>query len=66
MFATERDASKTALVALVERLRSRGYALLDTQMVTEHMVQFGARTIPQEEYLRRLQVALDLDCCFGG
>jgi leucyl/phenylalanyl-tRNA--protein transferase len=58
MFAREADASKVALVALVDRLRAGGYVLLDTQMVTEHMVQFGARTIPLHDYLARLEAAL--------
>ena len=42
MFHRETDASKVALVALVERLRARGYVLLDTQWVTPHLEQFGA------------------------
>src|SRR5262249_47917496 len=46
MFHRETDASKVALVALVERLQSRGYTLLDTQWVTPHLVQFGAIEIP--------------------
>ena len=37
MFHRETDASKVALVALVERLRSRGFLLLDTQWVTPHL-----------------------------
>ncbi len=64
MFARATDASKVALVALVERLRARGYALLDTQMVTSHMEQFGATTIPLHEYLERLEDALRLHCTF--
>ena len=47
MFHRETDASKVALVALVERLRGRGYLLLDTQWVTEHLEQFGAIEIPR-------------------
>ena len=42
MFHRVTDASKVALVALVERMRSRGYRLLDTQWTTEHLRQFGA------------------------
>ena len=48
MFHRETDASKVALVALVERLRARGYALLDTQWVTPHLEQFGAVEIPRD------------------
>jgi len=64
MFYRERDASKVALIALVERLRSRGYLLLDTQWVTPHLEQFGAVEIPRAEYLRRLEKSLGLDCRF--
>ena len=53
MFHRETDASKVALVALVERLRARGYVLLDTQWVTPHLEQFGAIEIPRADYLRR-------------
>src|SRR5690349_3126199 len=60
MFHRVTDASKVALVALVERLRSRGFALLDTQWTTEHLEQFGAIDISREDYLRRLDVALRL------
>jgi leucyl/phenylalanyl-tRNA---protein transferase len=64
MFHRVTDASKVALVALVERLRSRGFALLDTQWQTPHLKQFGTFEIPQREYLRRLERALKLDCEF--
>lgn len=64
MFHRETDASKVALVALVERLRSRGYVLLDTQWVTEHLEQFGAVEIRREDYLKRLEAALAVDATF--
>jgi leucyl/phenylalanyl-tRNA--protein transferase len=64
MFHRETDASKVALVALVERLRARGYMLLDTQWVTPHLEQFGAVEIPRKDYLRRLEESLRLDCTF--
>jgi leucyl/phenylalanyl-tRNA--protein transferase len=64
MFHRETDASKVALIALVERLRGRGYALLDTQWVTPHLEQFGAVEIPREDYLQRLEQSLRLDCTF--
>ena len=65
MFHRETDASKVALVALVERLRARGYVLLDTQWVTPHLAQFGAVEIPRAQYLRRLERSLQLDCVFA-
>jgi leucyl/phenylalanyl-tRNA--protein transferase len=58
MFHHATDASKVALVALVERLRERGYVLLDTQWMTEHLTQFGAVEIPRRRYLRLLDAAL--------
>ena len=64
MFHVETDASKVCLVALVERLRERGYALLDTQFTTEHLMKFGAHEIPREEYERRLEAAMELRCSF--
>ena len=64
MFHHVTDASKVALAALVERLRSRGFALLDTQWTTEHLEQFGAVEIPRGRYLRLLARALELDCSF--
>jgi leucyl/phenylalanyl-tRNA--protein transferase len=58
MFHTETDASKVALVALVERLRANGFTLLDTQWITPHLEQFGAIEIPKAEYLERLAQAI--------
>jgi leucyl/phenylalanyl-tRNA---protein transferase len=66
MFHTATDASKVALVALVDRLVAGGYALLDTQWVTPHLAQFGAIEITRDEYLRRLAIALDRDGTFAG
>jgi leucyl/phenylalanyl-tRNA--protein transferase len=60
MFHRVADASKVALTLLVERLRSRGFALLDVQMVTAHTAKCGAVEIPRREYLGRLQCALAL------
>jgi leucyl/phenylalanyl-tRNA--protein transferase len=64
MFHHVTDASKAALAALVDRLRVRGFALLDTQWTTEHLEQFGAIEIPRAQYLRMLAQALELDCSF--
>jgi len=58
MFHTETDASKVALVVLVERMRDRGFSLLDIQWVTPHLERFGAVEIPREEYLIRLSDAV--------
>lgn len=66
MFSREADASKVALVHLVARLTAAGYALLDTQFVTEHLSRFGAVEIPRPEYRRRLAHALALRPNFFG
>ena len=64
MFHHETNASKVAFVALIERLRARGFTLLDTQWVTPHLEQFGAIEISRNEYLKRLQASLRLNCEF--
>ena len=64
MFHRVTDASKVALSALVERLRARGFALLDTQWVTGHLAQFGAIEMPRRRYLRMLDEALKVDATF--
>jgi leucyl/phenylalanyl-tRNA---protein transferase len=64
MFHRVTDASKIALIALVERLNARGYVLLDTQWVTPHLEQFGALEVPRDDYLRLLDQALKRDCSF--
>ncbi len=58
MFHRATDASKVALVKLVERLTARGYTLLDVQIVNDHTRQFGVIEIPRTEYLARLRVAV--------
>jgi leucyl/phenylalanyl-tRNA--protein transferase len=64
MFHRVTDASKVALVALVERLSARGFLLLDTQWTTPHLEQFGAIEVPRKEYLRRLKDALRVNVEF--
>jgi len=66
MFYRVADASKVAFVRLVERLRERGFVLLDVQFVTEHLRRFGAIEIPRIEYERRLQEAIMRPCSFGA
>ena len=65
MFHRRTDASKVALVHLVERLRSRGYELLDTQATTPHLRRFGCLEIAAEEYLVLLRKAMQKQCVFG-
>ena len=59
MFHRERDASKVALVALCRRLAAAGYALLDCQVETDHLLRMGARSIPRERFLADLARAVD-------
>ena len=58
MFHRSRDASKTALVHLVARLRAGGYRLLDAQFVTPHLATLGAVEISRAQYRLRLEDAL--------
>ena len=66
MFHRVTDASKIALVALVQRLRSRRFALLDTQWLTPHLQQFGGIEISRNHYLRLLRSAVELPRKFSG
>ncbi len=65
MFHHVTDASKVVLAALVERLRARGYSLLDVQWVTPHLEQFGAIEVPRDRYLELLEESLKRDCRFA-
>lgn len=65
MFHRVRDASKVALVALVERMRERDMPLLDVQWPTPHLTRFGAANVPRVEYLRRLAAALRIETRFA-
>lgn len=64
MFSTMTDASKAALVHLVERLRERQYSLLDTQFVTPHLATLGCIEIPKAKYNDMLHTALQQKCTF--
>ena len=57
MFHRKRDASKVALMALVDLMRESGMTLLDVQWCTEHLASLGAIAIPREDYLARLSDA---------
>jgi leucyl/phenylalanyl-tRNA--protein transferase len=58
MFSRRTDASKIALVHLVERLLQQGFTLLDVQFMTDHLRRFGAIEIPRSEYKALLAQAL--------
>jgi leucyl/phenylalanyl-tRNA---protein transferase len=64
MFSRMTDASKVCLVHLVERLRARRFALLDTQFLTAHLARFGAVEISRKKYERLLAAALETEASF--
>ena len=66
MFSFVTDASKVALVHLMARLRLGGFRLLDTQFVTSHLTQFGAREIPRGLYKAQLADALRVPARWPG
>ncbi|MFP5344837.1 MAG: leucyl/phenylalanyl-tRNA--protein transferase [Gammaproteobacteria bacterium] len=55
MFSLEPNASKVALVRLVERLQHSGYRMLDCQVHSAHLQRLGAEDIPRVEFLRLLK-----------
>ena len=59
MFTRISNASKAALVVLVENLRRQGFDLIDCQVTTPHLMQFGAREIPRMRFLKALRRSLD-------
>jgi leucyl/phenylalanyl-tRNA---protein transferase len=59
MFSTETDASKVALVGLVEDLRRRDMPLIDCQQRTPLLASLGGREIPRREFLRRVAALVD-------
>ncbi|MEO8168173.1 MAG: leucyl/phenylalanyl-tRNA--protein transferase [bacterium] len=64
MFSRVKDASKVALVHLVQRMNHNGFTLLDIQFMTDHLRMFGAEEIPRASYLHRLSQALQIDTSF--
>ena len=64
MFSFQDNASKVALVHLVARMKHGGFALLDTQFVTDHLSRFGACEVPRAEYQSMLDEALRIEADF--
>jgi leucyl/phenylalanyl-tRNA--protein transferase len=58
MFHTETDASKVALLYLVELMQLDGMLLFDTQWLTDHLASLGGIDIPRREYLELLASAV--------
>ena len=66
MFYRVTDASKIALAGLVDRLRRRGFRLLDIQWLTPHLAGLGAVEVSRTRYLELLGTATACDRGFGG
>jgi leucyl/phenylalanyl-tRNA---protein transferase len=64
MFSLRPSGSKAALVWLMHHLKTRGYALHDTQWTTPHLALFGGREIPRDDYLGLLEKAVNLPVTF--
>ena len=64
MFSKTSQASKTALIKLIERLNEKGFTLLDVQFTNPHLEMFGSIEIDFEEYNKMLAVAYDKDVSF--
>jgi len=61
MFYRVTDASKVALSALIDRLRTRDFRLLDVQWLTPHLARLGAVEVPRVHYLELLADAMQVD-----
>ncbi len=66
MFSCERDASKIALVALAQQLRSLDFGLIDCQMHTSHLASMGARDFPRKQFSDLLRELVDFPCTLGS
>lgn len=64
MFSRQTNASKFALIHLVQRLNAKGFVLLDCQFMTDHLASLGAVEIPRDQYKSRLSAAIDIDANF--
>jgi leucyl/phenylalanyl-tRNA--protein transferase len=58
MFHKEKDASKIALAALVERLKNKEFHFIDAQQNTQHLKSLGAVTVPRKKFLSMLSTAI--------
>lgn len=66
MFSRANDASKVALVALVNILRRDGFQMIDCQVESDHMNSLGARTINRLDFERRLAQTVDIETDTGS
>ncbi len=66
MFSRVSDASKFALKSLCERLGAQGYELIDCQVESEHLLSLGAVSVPREQFIRDMNMALEADDGFSS
>ena len=66
MFSTRTNASKVAMTYLTDRLNFGGFALFDTQFLTDHLASLGAIEISRQDYHRLLVPALALNADFNA
>jgi leucyl/phenylalanyl-tRNA--protein transferase len=60
MFHRRSNASKLALLHLIDHLKERGADWIDIQTITPHFEALGARTIPRDEFLQKLAATQEL------
>jgi leucyl/phenylalanyl-tRNA---protein transferase len=58
MFSRAPDASKVALVKLVERLKAENFAVIDCQQATSHLASLGAREVPRKAFAQLVQESI--------
>ena len=66
LFSAVPNASKTALIALVPRLRERGFDLIDCQVESAHLAGLGARPIPRRDFCALLKESLRHETLLGN
>jgi leucyl/phenylalanyl-tRNA--protein transferase len=65
MFSLEKDASKVALVKLVEKLKEWNFSFIDAQIYSEHLESLGAKEIPRADFLGQLKSGLKFESKIG-
>ena len=64
-FGVSSTKTDSQVVGDLDRLRERGFALLEVQYLTTHLAQFGVVEVPHRAYMRQFKLALELECGFG-
>lgn len=64
MFSHKPNASKVALAYLAALLKEGGFKVIDTQFITKHLKQFGAKEIPKSNYLKLLEKYINQEKIF--